>query len=104
MSVTSSGTAAAVGNVKGTDTIIHSDDIKNLILQGKEKGYLSYAQINDVLPPEAVSPEKIDEMLMLFAEMGIDVVDADKGVKLAETGDGQNKEGPSAPGAAIESS
>ena len=103
MSVTSSGTAVAVGNVKGTDTIINSDDIKNLILQGKEKGYLSYAQINDVLPPEAVSPEKIDEMLMLFAEMGIDVVDADKGVKLPEPGDGQNKEGP-APGAAIESS
>ncbi|MEA3348348.1 MAG: RNA polymerase sigma factor RpoD [Pseudomonadota bacterium] len=103
MSVTSSGTAVAARNVKGTDTIINSDDIKNLILQGKEKGYLSYAQINDVLPPEAVSPEKIDEMLMLFAEMGINVVDAEKGAKLPEPGDGQNKDGP-APGAAIESS
>ncbi len=103
MSATSSGTAVAAGNVKGTDTIINSDDIKNLIIQGKEKGYLSYAQINDVLPPEAVSPEKIDEMLMLFAEMGIDVVDGDKAAKLSEAGEGQGKDGSGAPGVAIES-
>ena len=106
MSVTSSATAAAVKNVKGFDTIINSDDIKTLILKGKEKGFLSYAQINDVLPPEAVSPEKIDEMLMLFAEMGIDVVDVDKVAKLSEVGGGQGKEGSevSVPGTAIESS
>ncbi len=106
MSVTSNGTAAAVRNVKGFDTIINSDDIKALILQGKEKGFLSYAQINDVLPPEAVSPEKIDEMLMLFAEMGIDIVDADKAAKLSEVGSGQGKEGlgASAPVTAAESS
>ena len=93
MSVTSSGSVAAAKNVKGTDTIINSDDIKSLILQGKEKGFLSYTQINDVLPPEAVSPEKIDEMLMLFAEMGIDVIDGDKAAKLSGAGDGQGKDG-----------
>ncbi len=106
MSVTSSGSVAAARNVEGSDTIINSDDIKNLILQGKEKGFLSYAQINDVLPPEAVSPEKIDEMLMLFAEMGIDVIDGDKAVKLSEAGEGQGKDGleSRAQGAAVESS
>ena len=104
MSATASGAAVAAKNVQGADAIINSDDIKNLILQGKEKGYLTYAQINDVLPPEAVSPEKIDEMLVLFAEMGIDVVDAEKGVKLAETGAGQNKDGQGASAATIESS
>ena len=106
MSVTSSGSVAAARNVEGSDTIINSDDIKNLILQGKEKGFLSYAQINDVLPPEAVSPEKIDEMLMLFAEMGIDVIDGDKAVKLSEAGEGQGKTGleSRAQGAAVESS
>ncbi len=106
MSVTSNATAAEVRNVKGSDIIINSDDIKALILQGKEKGFLSYAQINDVLPPEAVSPEKIDEMLMLFAEMGIDVVDGDKATKLSEAGAAQGKEGleTSPPGAVAESS
>jgi len=104
MSATSNGTASAVGKAKGIDTMINSDDIKNLILQGKEKGFLSYAQINEVLPPEAVSPEKIDEMLMLFAEMGIDVVDGDKVSKLQRAGDGQGKgAGANVPGVVVES-
>ncbi len=80
------GIAVAVKEKKTSEIIINSEDIKNLIRQGKEKGFLSYAQINEVLPPEAVSPEKIDEMLILFAEMGIDVIDEEKGItKLAET-------------------
>jgi len=85
MSATSNSAAQVVENVKGGDTIINSEDIKSLILQGKENGFISYAQINAVLPAEAVSPEKIDEMLVLFAEMGIEVVDGDKQVK-AEAG------------------
>ena len=78
------GAAVAAKDAKQGENIINSEDIKNLIRQGKEKGFLSYAQINEVLPPEAVSPEKIDEMLILFAEMGIDVIDGEKGAKLVE--------------------
>ena len=81
MSAKSNNAAQVVENVKGSEAIINSGDIKALILQGKENGFISYAQINDVLPAEAVSPEKIDEMLVLFAEMGIEVVDGDKQVK-----------------------
>jgi len=87
------GIAVAVKENKTSETIINSEDIKNLIRQGKEKGFLSYAQINEVLPPEAVSPEKIDEMLILFAEMGIDVIDEEKGTKLAEAEETRAKEG-----------
>jgi len=87
MSATLSGAVKVEKNVKESDTIINSDDIKALILQGKENGFISYAQINDVLPPEAVSPEKIDEMLVLFTEMGIEVVDADKQAKIAVEGE-----------------
>jgi RNA polymerase primary sigma factor len=101
MAAKASGAAAAAKNK--SETIINSDDIKNLIRQGKEKGFLSYAQINEVLPPEAVSPEKIDEMLILFAEMGIDVIDDEKGTKLAEAGESQAKE-VLEPAAAAESS
>ena len=103
MAAKASGAAAAAKNNKQSETIINSDDIKNLIRQGKEKGFLSYAQINEVLPPEAVSPEKIDEMLILFAEMGIDVIDDEKGTKLAEAGESQAKE-VLEPAAAAESS
>lgn len=87
MSATSSSAAQVEKNVKGTDTIINSEDIKALILQGKENGFISYAQINDVLPAEAVSPDKIDEMLVLFAEMGIEIVDADKQAKVEADGE-----------------
>jgi hypothetical protein len=78
MSVSSSSAAQMTKRIKGGETIINSDDIKTLILQGKENGFISYAQINDVLPAEAVSPEKIDELLVLFAEMGIEIIDSDK--------------------------
>ncbi|HDS15837.1 MAG TPA: RNA polymerase sigma factor RpoD [Proteobacteria bacterium] len=91
MSVILKGAVALAGKAKGSETIINSDDIRNLIIQGKENGFLSYAQINDVLPPEAVSPEKIDEMLMLFAEMGIEIIDGEKSPKLLEAGDREGK-------------
>ena len=103
MAAKASGAAVAAKDAKQGETIINSDDIKNLIRQGKEKGFLSYTQINEVLPPEAVSPEKIDEMLILFAEMGIDVIDGEKGTKLAEAGETQTKD-TLEPAAAAESS
>jgi len=96
MSATTNSAAQVVENVKGSDTIINSEDIKALILQGRENGFISYAQINDVLPAEAVSPEKIDEMLVLFAEMGIEVVDGDKQIK-AESEAGKNGTALAAP-------
>lgn len=110
MSVTSSSSSTAARKAKAHDAIINSeinsDGIKKLILQGQEKGFLSYAQINDVLPPAAVSPEKIDEMLMLFAEMGIVVDDGDKAAKVsaAEAGQGKDGQGVSAPEPVVETS
>jgi len=59
----------AVVDVKGLD---------NLYKIGKEKGFLSYAEINNVLPAEAISPEKIDEIIMLFSDLDIEVIDAKK--------------------------
>ena len=50
--------------------------LKDLISKGKEQGYLSYDEINDVLPDDALSPEQLDETLMMFNELDIDIVDA----------------------------
>ncbi len=52
------------------------DKVKQLISIGREKGYLTYEEINDVLPPEIVSPEEIDDIMMTFGEMDIDIVDS----------------------------
>ncbi|GBC60077.1 RNA polymerase sigma factor RpoD [Desulfonema ishimotonii] len=49
--------------------------LRDLITKGKAQGYLTYDEINSVLPDEALSPDKFDETLVLFENIGIDVVD-----------------------------
>ena len=49
--------------------------IQKLMAKGKKQGYLTYDEINAVLPEDLLSPEQIDETLVLFDESGINVVD-----------------------------
>ncbi|MEN6484726.1 MAG: RNA polymerase sigma factor region1.1 domain-containing protein, partial [Syntrophobacteraceae bacterium] len=49
------------------------DDLKRLITVGKEKGYLTYDEVNEALPDDLVSPEKLDDMMMIFDEMDIEI-------------------------------
>src|SRR5947208_5223654 len=51
------------------------DGLKALIESGKHKGYLTYTQVNEFLPDDAVNPEKLDQLLMLLEEQGIDLID-----------------------------
>jgi len=51
-------------------------EIKKLIELGKEKGFLTYEEINDILPSKLVSPEKIDDVMSMFTKMDIDVVES----------------------------
>src|SRR6058998_3399961 len=55
-------------------------EVKQLIALGKEKGFLLYDEIYEVLPEEVTSlPEELDEIYIRFADLGIDVVeDAEK--------------------------
>ncbi|MEK7369472.1 MAG: RNA polymerase sigma factor region1.1 domain-containing protein, partial [Planctomycetota bacterium] len=50
--------------------------IKTLAQRGKEKGYLTYEELNDILPDDdVVSPERIDDILIMLDEVGIDLID-----------------------------
>jgi RNA polymerase primary sigma factor len=51
------------------------EGLKTLIESGKEKGYLTYTQVNEFLPDDAVNPEKLDQLLMHLEEQGIDLID-----------------------------
>ncbi len=51
------------------------EGLKTLIDSGKGKGYLTYSQVNEFLPDDAVNPEKLDQLLMLLEEQGIDLID-----------------------------
>ena len=53
----------------------HSNkDLDELVSKGKTQGYLTYDQVNDYLPDEAVNPEKLDSLLVALDEVGIELV------------------------------
>jgi RNA polymerase primary sigma factor len=51
------------------------EGLKALIESGKDKGYLTYGQVNDYLPDDAVNPEKLDQLLLVLEEHGIELID-----------------------------
>ena len=53
-----------------------TNKVNQLIDTGKEKGFLTYEEVNDVLPSDMVSPEKIDELMTMFGEMDIEIVES----------------------------
>ena len=78
------------------------DQVNQLIELGKEKGFLTYEEVNDLLPSDILSPKQIDEMMIMFGEMNIEIgevvqkarVPKQKLQGLPEKGNGAVKEGP----------
>ena len=54
------------------------DEIKHLITIGKEKGYLLYEEVNELLPADITSSEELDDLFSTFGSAGIEVVDSEK--------------------------
>jgi len=79
------------------------DDIKKLIDTGKEKGYLTYDQVNDLIPGDVHSPDDLDDLLTTISHQGIDVLDASKGLpseqKFEDIEEGEDVELDLTPGA-----
>ncbi|MFN7004170.1 MAG: RNA polymerase sigma factor region1.1 domain-containing protein, partial [Roseinatronobacter sp.] len=90
---------------KDTDETRHDDQdmddastvsqasIKKMIAQAKERGFITYEQLNQALPPEQVSSEQIEDVMSMLSEMGINIIEDDdegdeaeaKGGELVET-------------------
>ncbi len=51
------------------------EKVKTIIEKGKKQGYLTYDEINEALPDEAISPERLDTLLTTIDEMGIKILD-----------------------------
>ncbi len=49
-------------------------EVRQLISRGQEKGYLTYEEIHDVLPSNSVSSEQIDDLMLLFGELDIELI------------------------------
>ena len=59
--------------------------VKKMIAEARSRGYITYDQLNTVLPPEQVSSEQIEDVMSMLSEMGINVIEDDEG---DEDGDG----------------
>ena len=49
--------------------------VKKMIAEAREKGYITYDQLNNVLPPEQVSSEQIEDVMSMLSEMGINIIE-----------------------------
>jgi RNA polymerase primary sigma factor len=52
--------------------------VKRLIKVAKARGYVTYDELNEVLPPDEVSPDQIEDIMTMFSDLGINVVDAEE--------------------------
>ena len=69
--------------VNSSKTQVDKSAIRDLIDRGKKQGFLNYEEINDVLSEDMLSPDQIDDTLMMFDDVNIEIVDKKKG-KVAE--------------------
>src|SRR6202163_1138053 len=51
--------------------------VKKMIKQAKKRGFVTFDQLNDVLPSESTSPEQIEDVMSMLSEMGINVVESE---------------------------
>ncbi|WP_265502345.1 RNA polymerase sigma factor RpoD [Paracoccus beibuensis] len=60
--------------------------VKKMIAEARERGYITYDQLNSVLPPDQVSSEQIEDVMSMLSEMGINVIEDEEGGEEAEGG------------------
>src|SRR5436305_6099400 len=53
--------------------------IKRMLARGKERGYVTYDEINAALPPDQVSSEQIEDTMTMLSELGVNVVENEEG-------------------------
>jgi len=62
--------------------------VKKMIADARERGYITYDQLNQVLPPEQVSSEQIEDVMSMLSEMGINVIENDEADEDEKAGTG----------------
>jgi RNA polymerase primary sigma factor len=90
---------------KSVDTgaaLSKNKEIKKLLDMGVQRGFLTYVEVNELLPPEFISSESIDEIMTLLSENEIEVIDAAKRPKESEDEEDSEEMGLGAPAPARE--
>ncbi len=60
---------------KTTNSRLMDDSLKALIEKGKKRGYLTYEELNEDLPDDNLSPEKLDNLLMTLEDLNVELID-----------------------------
>ena len=60
--------------------------VKKMIAEARDRGYITYDQLNTVLPPEQVNSEQIEDVMSMLSEMGINVIEDEDEADEAEGG------------------
>jgi RNA polymerase primary sigma factor len=60
--------------------------VKKMVARGKERGYVTYDELNAALPPDEVSSEQIEDTMAMLSEMGVNVVESEEGEEAAPEG------------------
>ncbi len=58
------------------------EELDKLIAKGKQKGFLTYDEVNDALPSDLVTLDQLDDIMLMFGSMDIELVDSTKAVRL----------------------
>ena len=66
--------------------------IKKMVARGKERGYVTYDELNAALPPEQVSSEQIEDTMTMLSELGINVVESEEAEEAAATSEDEDGE------------
>ena len=78
---TATATASKDATSENTDSpVLDMSDaaVKRMIKAAKARGYVTYEELNEVLPPDQVSSEQIEDTMSMLSEMGINVVESDE--------------------------
>ncbi len=78
---TKQATAEPAASEPDVDTTLldtQSAAVKRLLARGKERGYITFDELNTVLPPDQNSSEQIEDVMSMLSEMGIQVVEAEE--------------------------
>jgi len=59
-------------------------EIKELITKGKKQGYLTYEEVNDALPDDLVSSDQLDDVVGMFGDMDIEIIDSDRRIQVKD--------------------
>ncbi len=68
-------------------------EVRKLISLGKEKGYLTYEELNSKLPAEMISSDQLGNLMTMFGEMDIEILDAGDGDRYQKIAGGQERVG-----------